>query len=273
MADEKKKDKKKPGRLRKFFSAARLTGLVFLVGLLAVQILDPYPVQFLRIKTFDMFQRAEPREVKTRPVTIVDLDEESLAEVGQWPWPRTIIADMVANLFKMGAGVVAFDIAFPEPDRLSPNMIAQNVRGLDPSVEKTIRGLPSNDAYFANIIRQTRVVLGQAGFDRKIEDQVYRPPVKKSIAFRGEKPHKFVPILPSLVRNVPEIEKVAAGHGFFSLFPEPDGIVRRVPTLFQFDENIYTGLSIEMLRVATGRRTILVTSDPLGVQKSGSPRG
>ena len=272
MADDDKK-KKKAGRIRKFFSAARLTAFVLLLGLLAVQILNPYPIEFMRVKTFDFYQRAQPREVISRPVMIVDLDEESLSEIGQWPWPRTIIADMVANLFKMGAGVVAFDIAFPESDRLSPSMITQNVRGLDPAMEAALNKLPSNDDYFANIIKQTRVVLGQAGYDREIEDQVKRPPVKKSIGFRGTKPHAFVPILPSLVRNVPAIENVASGHGFFSLFPEPDGIVRRVPTLFQYDENIYTGLAIEMLRVATGRKTILVTSNQGGVQSVAIAKG
>ncbi|WP_417789098.1 CHASE2 domain-containing protein [Terasakiella pusilla] len=251
----------------------RLTGLLLLIGLLTIQVLDPYPVQFMRNKVFDMYQRAEPREVKSRPVTIVDLDEESLATVGQWPWPRSIIGDMVANLFRMGAGVVAFDMAFPEPDRLSPNMIADNVAGLDPALEEQLRSLPSNDEYFANIIRQTRVILGQAGFDREIEDQVHRPPVKKSIGFRGEKPNAFVPSLPSLVRNVPVLEEAAAGHGFFSLFPENDGIVRRVPTLFQFDGDIYTGLSIEMLRVATGRQTILATANSNGVESVAIAKG
>ncbi|WP_417797848.1 CHASE2 domain-containing protein [Terasakiella pusilla] len=273
MADTSKTAKKKPGRLRKFFSMTRLTGLLLLIGLLTIQVLDPYPVQFMRNKVFDMYQRAEPREVKSRPVTIVDLDEESLATVGQWPWPRSIIGDMVANLFRMGAGVVAFDMAFPEPDRLSPNMIADNVAGLDPALEEQLRGLPSNDEYFANIIRQTRVILGQAGFDREIEDQVHRPPVKKSIGFRGEKPNAFVPSLPSLVRNVPVLEEAAAGHGFFSLFPENDGIVRRVPTLFQFDGDIYTGLSIEMLRVATGRQTILATANSNGVESVAIAKG
>jgi len=273
VAENEKKKTKKAGRIRKFFSAARLTAFLLLIGLVAVQIINPYPIEFMRVKTFDMYQRAQPREIISRPVTIIDLDEESLAEIGQWPWPRTIIADMVANLFKMGAGVVAFDIAFPEADRLSPSMITQNVRGLNPEMEKALNKLPSNDEYFANIIKQTRVVLGQAGFDRKIEDQVDRPPVKKSIAFRGTKPHAFVPILPSLVRNVPVIEDVASGHGFFSLFPEPDGIVRRVPTLFQYDKNIYTGLAVEMLRVATGRKTILVTSNPGGVQAVAIAKG
>jgi len=273
VANTDDKKQKQPGRFRKFFSMARLTGFLLLLGLLAVQIINPYPLEFLRVNTFDMYQRAQPRDIQNRPVTIVDLDEESLSSIGQWPWPRTIIADMVANLFRMGAGVVAFDIAFPEPDRLSPDMIAENVAGLSPEMEERIRKLPSNDAYFANVIKQTRVVLGQAGFDRKIEDQVNRPPVKKSIAFRGEKPHAFVPSLPSLVRNVPEIEEVAAGHGFFSLFPEPDGIVRRVPTLFQYESDIYTGLAVEILRVATGRRTILVTSDKLGVQQVAIAKG
>ncbi|WP_417782507.1 CHASE2 domain-containing protein [Terasakiella pusilla] len=273
MADTSKTAKKKPGRLRKFFSMTRLTGLLLLIGLLTIQVLDPYPVQFMRNKVFDMYQRTEPREVKSRPVTIVDLDEESLATVGQWPWPRSIIGDMVANLFRMGAGVVAFDMAFPEPDRLSPNMIADNVAGLDPALEEQLRSLPSNDEYFANIIRQTRVILGQAGFDREIEDQVHRPPVKKSIGFRGEKPNAFVPSLPSLVRNVPVLEEAAAGHGFFSLFPENDGIVRRVPTLFQFDGDIYTGLSIEMLRVATGRQTILATANSNGVESVAIAKG
>lgn len=273
MAEGTKKETKKPGRIRKFFSLTRITGFLLLIGLLAIQIVDPYPVEFMRNKTFDMYQRAQPREIISRPVTIVDLDEESLAEIGQWPWPRTIIADMVANLFRMGAGVVAFDMAFPEPDRLSPRMIAENVSGLNPDLKAQLEKLPSNDEYLANIIKQTRVVLGQAGFDRVIEDQVRRPPVKKSIAFRGSKPYPFVPALPSLVRNVPVIENAASGHGFFSLFPETDGIVRRVPTLFQFDNEIYTGLAIEMLRVATGRRTILVTSNPNGVQNVAIAKG
>lgn len=273
MAEGTQKETKKPGRIRKFFSLTRLTGFILLIGLLAIQIIDPYPVEFMRNKTFDMYQRAQPREIVSRPVTIIDLDEESLAQIGQWPWPRTIIADMVANLFRMGAGVVAFDMAFPEPDRLSPRMIAENVSGLNPELKAQLEKLPSNDEYLANIIKQTRVVLGQAGFDRVIEDQVRRPPVKKSIAFRGTKPYPFVPTLPSLVRNVPVIEDAASGHGFFSLFPETDGIVRRVPTLFQFDHEIYTGLAIEILRVATGRRTILVTSNPNGVQNVAIAKG
>lgn len=266
--------KEKPQKKKKrFFTSVRLTGLLLLLGLCFAQTQNFYPIEFLRVKAFDMMQRLQPREVVNRPVTIVDLDEESLAEVGQWPWPRTTIADMVVNLFRNGAALVAFDIAFPEPDRLSPRMISQNVGGLTDELKAEIEKLPSNDEYFAHIIKQTRVVLGQAGYNRALEGQEDRPPVKKSVAFLGQKPHAFLPPLPSLVRNVPEIEEVAAGHGFFSLFPEPDGVVRRVPALFKYQDDIYTGLAIEMLRVATGRVTIVAKSNNLGIEQVAIAKG
>ena len=63
-----------------------------------------------------------------RPVTIVDIDEKSLAKFGQWPWPRTRIADLVINLTKLGAVAIAFDIVFSEPDRLNPDVAADTMR-------------------------------------------------------------------------------------------------------------------------------------------------
>ena len=261
--------------LKKAFSIDRLMGVGLLAVLAAVYIADPYPLQFTRVKIFDFYQQQKPRPIPPlaqQPVTIIDLDEESLAEVGQWPWPRTIVAKMVHNAFKMGAILVAFDVVFAEPDRLNPSVVAESMVGLDPETKKRLNHLPSNDQYFANVIRRTRVVLGQAGYWEDIETN-NGPPVKKSVALlasnKNVDPKRFLPEFQSLVRNVPVIEPVAAGHGIFSLVPEPDGIVRRVPTVFMFDGGLYPSLSIEMLRVATGKKTILVKADPLGVTKLG----
>src|SRR3982074_1307400 len=110
------------------FGYARLLCLVLLVGLAALRIADPAPVQELRVRTFDTFQRIDPRVKKARPVTIVDIDEKSLAKFGQWPWPRTRIADMVANLTRLGAVVIGFDVIFSEPDRLNPDAAADTFR-------------------------------------------------------------------------------------------------------------------------------------------------
>src|SRR5260221_14630293 len=89
------------------FGYARFLCLVLLIGLAALRIADPAPIEELRVRTFDTFQRIDPRVKTARPVTIVDIDEKSLAKLGQWPWPRTRIADLVTNLTRLGAVAVA----------------------------------------------------------------------------------------------------------------------------------------------------------------------
>src|SRR5665213_2477992 len=108
-------------RLRRWFARkfgyARLICLALLIGLAALRVADPAPVQELRVRVFDTFQRIEPRVKTVRPVTIIDIDEKSLAKFGQWPWPRTRIADMIANLTRLGGVAIGFDIMFAEADR------------------------------------------------------------------------------------------------------------------------------------------------------------
>ncbi len=260
-------------RIRRAFSMERLIGLAMIVAFVALYRLDPYPVQFVRIKTFDFYQQLKPREIPEpagKPVTIIDLDENSLSEIGQWPWPRDVIARMVQNLMQMGAAQVAFDVAFPEPDRMNPTGIADALIGLDEVSKENLRKLPSNDQIFADVIKKSRVVLGQAGFwEVRDADKTGAPPIKKSVALKGAKPQKLIPEFQSLVRNVPVIETPAAGHGIFTVVHEPDGIVRRVPTIFNYQGDIYPALSVEMLRVAFNRPTILVSTKSHGVESIG----
>ena len=102
------------------FGYARLVCLGLLIGLAALRIADPAPIQELRVRTFDTFQVIEPRIKTARPVTIVDIDERSLAKFGQWPWPRTRLADLITNLTTLGATVIAFDIVFASPTASIP---------------------------------------------------------------------------------------------------------------------------------------------------------
>src|SRR6202166_4629644 len=97
------------------FGYARLLCLAILIGVAALRIADFAPIEELRVRTFDSFQRIEPRVKTARPVAIVDIDEKSLAKFGQWPWPRTRIADIIVNLSRLGAVAIAFDIVFAEP--------------------------------------------------------------------------------------------------------------------------------------------------------------
>ena len=265
-------------RIRRAFSFDRLIGLAVLAGFLALYVVNPYPVEFLRLKTFDYYQQLKPRQIPPPPekfqslrdvrVAIADLDEESLAEIGQWPWPRNTVAQMVANLFNMGALLVAFDIVFPEPDRMNPTAIADQLLGLDEETKNKLRKIPGNDAVFANVIKQTRVVLGQAAY-WDVKEIEAPPPKKKSVAVmapKGVQAYRFIPAFKQLIRNIPVIEDAAAGHGIFSLLPEPDGIVRRVPSFFRSGESFYPTLSLEMLRVISQRKTLLLKADVAGIK-------
>ena len=114
--------------VRRWFSRrigyARLLCLVLLIGFAALRVADPAPVEEIRVRTFDAFQRIDPRKKTARPVTIVDIDDKSLEKLGQWPWPRTRIADLITELTRLGAVVIAFDAVFSEPDRLNPAVVA-----------------------------------------------------------------------------------------------------------------------------------------------------
>ncbi len=118
-------------RLACQFGRARAFCLVLLLSLSLLRIADPPAIEELRLRVFDTYQVIQPRVKTAKPVTIVDIDEKSLAKYGQWPWPRTRIADLVTRLNQLGAVVTAFDIVFPEPDRLNPALAAESFSGID----------------------------------------------------------------------------------------------------------------------------------------------
>ncbi len=247
------------------FGYARLICLALLVGLAALRVADPPPIEELRVRIFDTFQRFEPRVKTARPVAIVDIDEKSLAKLGQWPWPRTRIADMIAGLTRLGAVVIAFDVIFSEPDRLNPDVAADTFRDLDEEMRARLRALPSNDQVFADSMRHSRVVMGESGLPYVISDLDKTLPVT-GLAMLGEEPQRFMFNFPGLLRNTPVLEKAAGGRGLLTINPERDGIVRRVPMIMQAQGTTMPSLSFEVLRVATGTDTIFIKSGVDGIK-------
>jgi len=248
------------------FGYARLVCLALLIGVAALRIADFAPIEELRVRTFDTFQRFDPRVKTARPVTIVDIDERSLADprLGQWPWPRTRIADIVNILTRMGAVVIAFDVVFAESDRLNPDIAADNFRGLDEATRQKLRALPSNDQIFADAIRKSRVVLGESGGHDVHSDLDKELPVT-GFAMLGEDPEPYLFKFGGLLRNVKVLEEAAAGRGLFTIVPERDGIVRRVPMIMDAQDVRMPALSFEVLRILGGSGTIMIKSDKAGI--------
>ncbi|WOH51427.1 CHASE2 domain-containing protein [Bradyrhizobium sp. sBnM-33] len=258
--------------LRRWFARrigyARLLCLVLLIGFAALRVADPAPVEEIRVRTFDAFQRIDPRKKTARPVTIVDIDDKSLEKLGQWPWPRTRLADLITELTQLGAVVIAFDAVFPEPDRLNPALAADTFRNLDEETRTRLRALPSNDQIFADAIRKSRVVLGESGLPEEIATLDKTLPVT-GLAMLGEEPQRFMFDFPGLLRNVPVLEHAAAGRGLFTIRPERDGIVRRVPMIMLAQGQTMPSLTFEMLRVASGSGTILIKAEKAGIKSLG----
>src|SRR3954453_17393917 len=250
------------------FGYARLACLALLVLFAAFRIYDPAPVEEIRVRTFDTFQRFDPRKKAVRPVTIVDIDDKSMEKLGQWPWPRTRIADLVTELTRLGAVVIAFDVVFSEPDRLNPDFVADTFANLDEVTRAKLRALPSNDQVFADAIKASRVVLGESGLPDELTALDKTLPVT-GLAMLGEEPQRFMFDFPGLLRNVPVIEHAAAGRGLFTIRPERDGIVRRVPMIMQAQGQTMPSLTFEMLRVATGSGTILIKAEKAGITSIG----
>lgn len=248
------------------WSAVRLSALAVLIALAALRVWDPIPVETVRLKVFDLYQTISPRDARGLPVLIVDIDENSLSQVGQWPWPRTTIAQLVANLFNNGAVVVGFDVVFAEPDRLSPAEFAESVSTIDPETQEKLKALPTNDAVLANVFKQTRVVVGQAAGRARIRDITRSAPKTTPAAEVGGNPRPFLRAYPSIVRNIPELENAAKGSGMFSLNPEADNIVRRIPIVTRVGGDVFPTLTLEMLRIATGQRAYAIRVDEAGIE-------
>ena len=242
-------------RLRRIFGKGRLIAFLLLVDLLVLRAWDPDLLVAMRFKFFDMFQQWLPRQEATFPVVIVDIDEASLAELGQWPWSRSVLASLVNRLRQDGAAAIGFDVVFAEPDR-NLSIDTSRLLLLPPSdLKAALVNLQTNDAIFADALKRGPVVLGEIGLTSG-----ERPPAPPrdpptTAARIGGDPRPYLYHFTSLAENIPELAGAASGRGNFSLVGEVDGIVRRVPLAVRVGNVIVPSLGVEILRVATGQKS------------------
>ncbi len=238
----------------------RIIPLLILALVLVLRVVDPAPIEQIRLLVFDTYQRLQPRIYDPRlPVRIIDIDDDSLARLGQWPWPRTVLARIVGRLSDMGAAVIAFDVVFAEPDRVSPDQVLRHWP-TSPEIEalrRSSRNLPSHDRLFGQAIARARVV---TGFVLTHNATPRRPAAKGTFAHAGDDPKPFIPAFSSAVINLPELERPAQGNGSLNFLPGSDQIIRRAPLVFRIGDTLYPSLAAEALRVAQGAKSYLIKS-------------
>jgi adenylate cyclase len=241
-------------------------GLLAIAAGLGVMALDAPPQAWLRAQLFDAYQRLLPRPRLSEPAVVVAIDERSLAELGQWPWPRNQLASLIDRVAAARPAAIGVDILWPEPDRLSPRRIVESVPGLDPEIARRAGTLPDTDATLAAALANRPVVLGMAGEATVPAVDARRPILAAPVLVRGPAEGlQAVPHYAGIVRSRPEMEAAAAGQGLINA--GPDSVVRRVPLLGRAGERLLVTLELEMLRVAAGLAFIEVHVGEDGVRQ------
>jgi serine phosphatase RsbU (regulator of sigma subunit)/CHASE2 domain-containing sensor protein len=201
-----------------------------------------------RLALFDLYQRTLPRHLASTPVVIVAIDDASLAAIGQWPWPRQIEAQLITNILDGHPAALGIDLLWPEPDRQSPEQWLKQAGAVPPALGDALRQLPTHDSLLRDAIAAGPVVLG-IGVDAEGGEKDVGPlaPIRR---IGGGDPAKVLFDFPTVLRDIPELDRAAAGHGVLSVTPDPDGVFRRLPLITLESGRLAPSLDLEMLRIA-----------------------
>jgi adenylate cyclase len=242
--------------------------LVALLVALTARLAAPDLLDQLMLISFDLYQRIAPREPGNIPIRIVDIDEDSLHKYGQWPWSRSLDAQLVNKLREAGAAVIGFDIVFAEPDRTSPKLLLAQLNrdgNVDGETSRLLDNLPDPDDALATAIKSVPTVAGFILVDHSESP----PPIQKAgYAFAGDQPLQFVDTFHSAITDLPAFQNAALGNGFLNEHVDWDQIVRRVPLIMRLGDKPVFSLVAEMLRVVTGAHTYVARAAGANGEKS-----
>ncbi len=271
-----------PGRLRA--GTAAWIGAVAPIALgfgLAVFLAGSAPVERLRNIVFDQYLRAAPRAWSPDlPVRVVDVDDASLARLGQWPWPRRVIADLTDKLVQNGAAVIAYDVVFAEPDRYAPGAILDELPA-SPEREALRATLDAQGKLavdpLALAFSRAPVVAATALVSRPMEAFDPRTATKSKFVILGDDPTSVAPFFPAAVLPLPELRAAAAGLGAINYVGDGDQIIRRGPLVFALGpvgrETLVPSFAVEALRVAFQTDTpIIKATNASGERVAGGHR-
>jgi adenylate cyclase len=242
--------------------------LTLLMG--AICLWPPPLVVFLEGKVYDTFLRSAPRHPPSSSVVVADIDEATLARMGQWPWPRYRVARLLDKIREAGASATALDMVFAEADRTSLGSLSGEIRR-DLGVNVPVAGLPKEaldtDRALAAALAAGPFVLGyQFDFQAARGPSCVLHPLP-AIVRSGGGPDVEAELFTArgVICNLPILANAAGASGFFNVTPDTDGVLRRVPLAIRHNGRLYPSLSLATYLRARGGDAVLETG-PDGVE-------
>nr|WP_287555033.1 adenylate/guanylate cyclase domain-containing protein [Pseudodesulfovibrio sp.] len=269
--------------LKKAFGKDQLillgTGLGASLLMTALFIIQPTFLRFLDYKVYDQYLRSYHDSNATNVPVIIDIDEKSLSEMGQFPWPRYRMAMLLKYLQSYGAAAVGIDIIFAEPDRTSPRVLISQLKK-EMKINIVIQGLPpaleDNDELLARNIATGPFVLGFDFLTQAVKredgaasgtDCAIAPAKVAVIAPPGApSPHDMLFRAVEAICPLPVLAGAAPRTGFITIAPDEDSVYRRVPLLFSWNGQFYPSLALSTLMEATGAESTVLKMSSNGVE-------
>ena len=235
----------------------KYSGIVILIALVLIKIQDSNFVMKVENVLYDAYQGLFIEQSNYNDVVIVDIDEKSIGEVGQFPWRRDVFAKLIKRLDQYGASVIAFDIFFSEEDKQNPKKILEEFEINNDTVI-------DSDQELLESIESSKVVLAVLGDVSSFNKKNTSTP-KTNIISRGVDVSNNVYSFRNKITSLEEFNNVTAGIGTISYLDSPDAVLRSVPMLLKIDNDIWPALSLETLRVLNNHKSILINSDETGI--------
>jgi len=220
---------------------------------------------------YDACQALAPRHVASMPATIVEIDHRSLGALGQWPWPRFLLAQLIDAIAAKQPAAIGIDILMPEPDGLSPERLLARARHDDPDLARRLAALPGNDAELARALAAAPTVLAIAGSYEPTGVPLRAPPFQ--INALGTEPPRApdalaLPRFAAAIASIDVLDRAARGRGLISV-ESARGVYRRLPLVGNVGGTLVPAFSIEMLRVALGVPSLRLFTDGSAVEAIG----
>ena len=235
----------------------KYTGIVLLILLVFFKIQDSNFVMKVENIAYDAYQSLFIKKDNYDGVVIVDIDEKSIGEIGQFPWRRDVFAKLINRLDQYGSSVIAFDIFFSEEDKQNPKKILEefNIEN-----DKVI----DSDQQLLESINSSKVVLAILG-DVSAYNKDNNSKPKTNIISRGDSAANHVYSFKNKIGSLEKFNNAAAGIGTISYLDSPDAVLRSIPLFLKIDNDIWPALSLETLRVLHDHKSILINSDETGI--------
>ena len=212
--------------------------LLLVSALILLRVYDPTLVEQVRLNTFDQYIKTLP-EQKSNDIILVNIGEESLGKIGQFPWPRHEYAQMISDLRNINAGYIGFTIMFPEPDRFG------------------------GDDIFAQYMQDNGIILSQ---DVDANGRADSAPYVGYATFGTSDPLDFIYKYEGLVSNIQYLEQEAWGIGLINAAPEVDNITRRIPLMSNVKDQLYPSFALEMTRLVQDQLSYTIKSNEAGIE-------